>query len=359
MANFTLEIMISLPSLIPLILAFSQTFIEYRKSKNTHVHYMMQIWLTILIKQILEILAVFFENILLMKIAVLFIIPLNFYIVLFMDYLAKESVEPVKLVVLTALATEVFHVVMSYDLVIVKPLPNGQNTVAIEMGLAGPVAVMGIFSGAFFIYYTYQIHKNAPERLHKYTRMVIISSILMGSIIHLLTLMQITQLIPCIVRWIYGISAILITLAFKYKPSLGFVLPFQVTSIIVIDNKIGSPRYVYSWKKIKGLDHYMFSGLLHGIRSFMKETLDAAHVHEITLDNGHLLLQGNKEHDFTAILYTTKISKTLTDALKKFTQEFGKKYGESMNQDRPLEDFEGAVRIVKKNFWFIPNYRDD
>lgn len=356
MVNITLEVIISCFSIIPLLVVTSSSFKQYRQTSTSHTHYMMLIWFLILIKQVFEVLAVVFLNPFYMRIAVLCLIPVNFSVLLFTDILRQESVEPVKMIVLSALATETIHVIFAYSEISIIELSSGDLSVVVNLGLAGPVSVMSLFAGVFFFFNSIKIHSNAPSYLHGSTRLLMISSFLMGILINILTLAQITLIIPCIVRWTYSIAAILIVYVFKKEPEIAYVLPFQVTSLIVIDNKAGAPRYSFSWRKIAGMDHSLFSGLLHGVRLLMKETLDANNVNEISLDNGHLLLNTNAKYDFTVILYTTKVSKTLQNALEEFSARFASKFGQIVSDDRPLEDFRGASDLTKDVFWFIPDY---
>ncbi len=88
----------------------------------------------------------------------------------------------------------------------------------------------------------------------------------------------------------------------------------------------------------------------------LKESLDQGNIEEIKLTKGVLILQRNQQSNIACILVATRSSRTLKEALIRFTERFCQEYGQFFSEKSDIMRFAPAGKLVAECFPFVPEY---
>jgi hypothetical protein len=212
-----------------------------------------------------------------------------------------------------------------------------------------------------WLFYGLKIYINAPNtKIKRISVLVILGAFLVG-VDAFFTFFRIfvwwqPGTIPSLVFMISGL--LLMTVVWASFPQLLYILPFKASSLTVISDS-GIPLFSYSWvQKDDPASEVLFSGMMLGISTILKESLQKGFVREISLDQSKLLLERSTVHSITFVLVSTKTTKSLVDALILFAERFVKSFEENLGSHVIApEIFSDADLLVSECFPFLPEYQ--
>ncbi len=135
------------------------------------------------------------------------------------------------------------------------------------------------------------------------------------------------------------------------------MLPFRVLRLTVVHLDAGIPMFTHTWKSGRGLiDEDLFSGLMHGLRLIIRESILHGEFRDINLDVASIIINRVKDFPVMAILVTRKSSRVLRQALSTFTERFIEKFRNALVKPNDSTQFEGAKILVQECFNFLPEF---
>ncbi len=289
----------------------------------------------------------------------IFVLSSSFILVLFVDSVNRDSVDPLKLSIVSVLwGITTLGLVISLNAPVFQAFIAENLPVVIIFG--GCAAVLLFVPGALVLYHGVRILKHVPVTLKLYARLFLIGGffILFASLFSVLDV-SIT-IDPSLgglnlsgILMIVAISCI--TIALARQPKLAYVLPFKALHLMVVDTGSGIPIFAYAWGPSKEkFDDSLFSGMVQGISLLLKETLDRGNLREITMDEGIMILQRSQTTRIACVLVATRSSRTLRDGLKLFSEKFYAQFKEHLADPHEISLFTTASKFVADCFPFLP-----
>ncbi|MFX0101310.1 MAG: hypothetical protein ACFFCS_17180 [Candidatus Hodarchaeota archaeon] len=275
----------------------------------------------------------------------------HFLIVIFWDYVNSESVNLVKMMLLSA-GWSVTLTGTIIELVMLESLPGYFGT---YVAIVANVVLLNTF------YYFTKILIKAPVYLKKPLIFIVMAGFIFIGIIFIIQLDILDRVAQFVLNMIFTTYqfSMLPVLILKY-PQAMYILPFKVYRLTVIELEGGIPLFSRDWKIKEGEEGLgsdgLFSGMLHGVNLIMKESLNKGMATNIMLENGILILKKSTTYQTACVLVASKASRSLRNALDMFANEFFTTYGELLKSSpREVSAFDGAVEIMRKCFGFIPD----
>ncbi len=271
-------------------------------------------------------------------------------IVLHADAISRDTVDPVKLIIISVLATGA----------------------ATSEGFMF-IIILQVFSLVVWVYYACRIHVNAPKSIKPFSRLYLAGIIVfvVGSLygatgfipesIMSSTMVTIIQ----VIRWepILGIAFIIISIAYAKAPNLVNILPFVAVRLSIVDIKAGIALYTHDWARRDDLIHEdLFSSMLSGISMILNESVKKGNIREIHLDKARLLLVRSDEYSIAFVLITSHPTKALRNALEVFASRFIIRFADVLTEqgkDIEIGKFRTAVDLVHDCFPFAVEYAAD
>ncbi|MCP4761779.1 MAG: hypothetical protein GY870_08355 [archaeon] len=328
---FSPETLIYLLIIIPIGIVFWITIQQYLEERNIHSFYMTMIWFCMTVWSIFHAHYFLFRMDILIFFSNFFMIIMGFFIVLLLDTVSRDTVDPIKMVILFVTGTIVlltgFRVVFYFD-------------IFIQYG--------------FWLFYMIKIYKNSPPKQKYHALLAVIGLILIGVVAPILDAFLIFEIIPAIDAYFIGIGSILMAISFKLAPKLVLIPPFEVMRISIIDTDKGISLYTHDWNANSSvINESLFSGMLQGISIILNEAINKGNLREIRLEEAVLLVRRSAKFPIACVMVSSKSSYTLKAALKNYTEKFTEFL---LFNTTPKSLEKQASRLVKEVFGFIPNY---
>ncbi len=289
----------------------------------------------------------------------IFVLSSSFFLVLFVDSVNRDSVDPLKLSVISVLwGMTTLGLVISLNAPVFQALIEDNFVVYIVFG--GCAAVLLFVPGFLVLYHGVRMLKHVPATLKFYARLFLIGGIFIV-FASLFSVFDVSITFDPVMgglnlSGILMIVAILsITVALARQPELAYVLPFKALRLMVVDTCSGIPIFTHTWGSSEDqFDDSLFSGMLQGISLLLKETLDRGNLREITMDEGIMILQRSQTTHIACVLVATRSSHTLRDGLRLFSEKFYAQFKEHLADAHELSRFKPASKIVADCFPFLP-----
>ncbi len=282
-------------------------------------------------------------------------IPETILMVLFLDSISRETVDPWKICGAAVVSTFLLATAWSPDAII--PFSIGPGIAGWDWGGNFKIAtyIIFLFVGLLYFYYCTKIYLHSTKKLKRDALILWLGSILVSIIPFVLVATNVYLQVLGIEAIVQGIGVWLCAREFASHPQLAFVLPFKVTSLTVMNSKSGLPLFSYRWDKShKDFDEMLFSGMLQGIGGILNEAMNQGYVREVRMSRGLLLLHHVKKHNLAFVLATTKMSSILGNALDVFADNFVIEFSSCLDQINIADRFNGATELIRKFFSFIP-----
>ena len=314
-------------------------------------------WLFMLISTFLLALSYLYLDTPLYRLALLADAPITFSIMLLVDSISRQSIDPKKLLIVTIVSTCL--VVFSFDptAVIINKDFFGESTPALSgrFDLAG--SALFLLSGLFWLYYMAKIYLNAPVTIKRDSLINLLGAIIAGPGAALAFASGFVWILPGTDYVCISIGALTCAYAFTKQPKLGYVLPFKVYRLMTINTTSGLALYTYEWDKENPLDNQLFSAALFGISSILNESLGRGIIREIQFEQGILILQQLPDYPVFFVLIANESRPILKSALNLFSKGFSNKYSaELVEQNLELSKYQESDQIVQNTFPFVVDY---
>jgi hypothetical protein len=267
-------------------------------------------------------------------------------IVLHADAVSRDTVDPIKLVIVSVLATGA--------------------TLFQNLGF---LVLLQMVSLVVWIYYAAKIHVNAPTKITRFSRLNLIGVLLFAAgslwgsfgmvIPYLVAPPQLMLDMINLIRWevILGISFVLIAFAYAKAPNLANILPFIALRLCVVDTRAGIALFNHDWIKRADLMHEdLFSSMLSGISMILNECVKKGDIREIHLDKARMLLNKSEEYPVAFVLVTSRTTKALRNALDTFASRFIARFANVLGKELETSKFLPANEIVEECFSFAVEY---
>ncbi len=267
-----------------------------------------------------------------------------FVLILFIDTISRERIDPFKILFFTNLLSVGF-VFLLYDEVMMVDLIFG---------------IIMFFQAFLWIYFTVKIYGKAPNPIKKDALILILGGIcftLIPVIIEFLPDFGLNIDIPVITQLSIGVGALTTAYIFKKQPKLAYILPFRASRLTIIDTQRGISIFNHIWDKTASeIDNDLFSGMLQGISGILQETVNRGIVRQIELEHAILLVYSVEKYPLAFVLLSNEFNKSLRLALKQFAEKFILEFSEKFEDLSFISQFDPASQLVNEVFPFIPEY---
>ncbi len=277
-------------------------------------------------------------------------IALLFFLLLTLDSISRDSVEPIKMIVFSAVSASTITLYVFRDL---DPL---------IVGVYGFSYILLTLIPAFiWLYYTVRIYIKAPKDLRKYSTINLIGGVLIGiltpyAVVYGFNIFIVN--IPALNMLLISVGLLLSAYAFAKEPKLSGILPFKVLKISVFHTQSGISLFSHTWmKKSTFMDVDVFSGMLIGINTILNETFKKGELQEIKLAEALLIIYRSEQYPVATVLVTTRSSHTLREGLKNFSEKFFSEFSLYFDKDVHMNTYNPAKQLITECFPFVPEYK--
>jgi hypothetical protein len=334
------------------------TVIYAIKRKNQLILLFSAMWLLYAVFWFIDAAAHFYYSIPFMAIAIipqLIAVPC---IIIFIELVRKEHVNPIKISILVILEAIVFYITFFMN-------PNDNWDIITGYGVHNK-GILRIFQIIFIFYFvsmyyiwSFPTWRKAPVSLKRLTSLLLIGSTLFSVVTATMyalgTFIRTFNSIAFIVHSIGAITNIIVILK---DSRIIYILPFKAYRILVVNTYQSVALFKYDWAKVGKLEEDMFSMMLQAIGNVLDDILKKGEVQEIQMDRAVLLIHHDKTYSIASVLITSKSSKSLRYALKRFNEEFVESFQSTLDNEKKIGRIERTKEIVEKVFDFVPRYKE-
>jgi len=279
--------------------------------------------------------------------------------ILFLDSISRETVDPVKILLMASASTTLIIYSLPTDAIIPFPLQNGDFGWDWSGNFKFGVLFILVIVGVLFFYTVLKICLHSPPKFRIHSIVLLIGAFLLGilPLIYVATNLNLVYL--GIEGIIMGVGAIICAIVIWRHPQIIFILPFEAVSLTVISTRSGIPLYSHSWKESSmTVNDTLFSGMIQGISGILNEAVHKGNIREIRMDEGLLTINHNKESEVAFVLISTKTSKVLRNGLALFAQKFVLEFRNALKTPEMLDAFTRASEWIPEIFSFIPESKN-
>ena len=338
------------PSLVALVFAFR----GYRQYRYQHFLYMGLTWLALAIGNALLAYSYWTLNLTIYKIGVMLTVPVAYSIMALVDSISRADIDKGKLTVITVAASSVVWTSLESDAVRLNVSALGEIAPALSGNFLLAGSAVFAISGTLWFYYMLKIYLSSPENIRSYATLNLIAATIAGPGSALAFASGLVWIIPGTDYFLIGAGSLLCSLAFFKEPKLGYVLPFKVYDLVIIDLDGGLPIYAYRWDENAEFDYVLFSGALQGVAAILNESLMKGYVREIVFERGILLLHRSPDVQVGYVLITSATNAILNQSLQLFSSEFEKRFKETLKQNRNfLDRYASTDEILQLAFPYV------
>ncbi|NVM02207.1 MAG: hypothetical protein HWN67_07715 [Candidatus Helarchaeota archaeon] len=339
-------------TVVPIIVSCLLCFYQFLKTKERFILLLTLAWFFWTLFIVISLLSIFLASVPLVQLAGVLMVPLTFSLILFVDSISRESVDPTKLVIITAASMAYLIIHLTPGSVFYLKLPNGMLYFYANEADSLAYAILMFLIEYAWVFYLAKIFWYAPKNLKIYASIVFFSQLLSCFIFFISSI-----LIPEITFLIVGLGTLPIAFLFAKHPQLAFILPFKALRLTIFETRSGIALFTHSWSEREDLiSEVLFSGMLSGISMILNESVKRGNVREIHLDQAVLIMRKSEEFTVACVLVTTKTSRSLRQALDTFADQFFKKFSPFFSDPSNLDNFKTASDLIMDYFAFIPEY---
>ncbi len=266
-------------------------------------------------------------------------------IILWLDSLSRESIDPVKSGILLSFVSAVL-------------MAGLLGFPEIDTAIFYACTIWGV---SLFAYFALKIYRNAPSGIQRNATMLVIGSIIGGPVMAISEIANTYTgdfLIPSPATILVPLGLLLVTRSFAQRPQLAFVLPFKVSSLTVLSTESGVPLFTHAWVKDESIiDDALFSGMLQGISGILNEAVHKGNVRQIELDQGVLLVRRSDQYPVACVLVANKSTLLLRQSLDAFARRFFAEFAPNLDKANTTTNFDNAAQLIAETMPFIPDYK--
>jgi hypothetical protein len=333
------------------------TFIYAIKKKNHLILLFSAMWLLYAVFWFIDAAAHYYYSIFLMALAIipqLIAVPC---MIIFIELVRKEHVNPMKISILVIIEAIVFYITFFMD-----PSENWDVIPGYGVHNKGILRVSQIIFIFYFVVlyfiWSFQTWRKSPDSLKGLTNLLFIGSTLFtvvtAALYALGSFIRTFNYVAFIVHSVGAVTNIIVILK---NPRIIYILPFKAYRILIVDTNASVALYKYDWAKVGKLEETMFSMMLQAIGNVLDAILKKGEVQEIQMDRAVLLIHHDKTYSIASILISSKSSKSLKLGLKRFNESFIFEFQTHLAGERKVGMFEETRVLVETVFDFVPSYK--
>ncbi len=356
---FGTEVMIYFISAIPGAFGSIILFYQYFRLRYKHFIVCAASYIALTLWEVFKGMAISFFSFTYAMLSVFIWIPITFSVALLYDIMNRESVETVKMMVISVLSTVLLFLCFNLSYYYVFFYPNGDPSIYIQDNLLLAVLGLVLVIMVLVIYLGIKFLKNAPDELKHWIYLANAGIFFQQVMAPLITALKLNQtMIPAFSDIFFGIGTLIMAIVYFKQPKLGFLLPFKASRLAIIEPEKSIPLYYHAWnKKDVLIDENLFSGMITALGQFVKEAIQKGNIKEIQLEDSILILKQSDPVVF--VLLATKSTGSLRIALNTFAEAFTRKYQEEISLFKKTSDvavFQNTSELIDECFPFIPYY---
>ncbi|MCF2140742.1 MAG: hypothetical protein K9W44_11865 [Candidatus Lokiarchaeota archaeon] len=352
--HWTVATIVMFCATIPQIFATVMSIRGYIRYKYKSFLFMIFSWGFMGLGNIILAFGYLFMDFMIYRIGIMLSIPLGFAIIVLFDSISKDQLSIIKFLIMSVLSTALIILGLENNSVVENVTKLEEHTPAMNGLFQIFGSLVFLFAGTLWLIYSIKIYTNAPKTLKKIALINMIGAIIAapGSIIAFGT--GFVWIIPGTDYTLIGIGALLCAYSFYKEPKLGYVLPFVVYRLHVIQADSGLPIYEYTWNSLKLSNNALFSGAIKGVSSVLKESLGKWEMNEILFDKGRLIFEYDSETPLVFLLITSKSTAIMRQGLRLFREEFVRKFRKAIDMNYiDLSKFDDADKLICSAFPFV------
>lgn len=358
--NWTLATVVMFVATIPEIIAVIISALGYVRTKYLHFRAMFITWFFLWIGNFLLAWAYLTLNTTLYRIGIVLSIPLTYGIMLLVDSVSRGSIDPFKLFLITVASTALVIFAFDLDAVTINTSVLGEQAPALVGRFNAAGSIIFLLAGILWLFYMTKIFVRAPESVKTASRVNLVGAVIAGPGSMIAFVSGFVWVLPGTDYFCISVGALLCAYAFGTQPKLGYVLPFRVYRLNVVNIGAGVPLYDYTWEDPGFLNATLFSGAIKGISGILDESLRQGDVREITFEKGILISQRLAKFPVAFILVATRSAPILKHALNLFARDFEREFRPVLADltTVDLAHLRSASSIVETCFPFIVTYSE-
>ena len=344
---------------IPELIALFISVQGYLRKKYPHFIYMSLTWFFMFIGTFLLTISYLNVDTSLYRIAIIANGPITFSIMLLVDSISRQNIDPLKLFITTIATTCLVVFAFEPNSVKINDSYLGEKAPA----LAGRFDIAGslIFTlaGLFWLFYMAKIYIHAPANIKRDAGINLLGAIIAGPGAALAFATGFVWILPGTDYACIAVGALTCSYAFMKQPKLGYVLSFKVYRIMAINATSGLALYTHDWDREQPFDDQLFSAALFGISSILDESLDKGVIKEIEFEQGILMLEHVINYPVFFVLVASESRPILKHALNLFSKSFVELFPSSeVEGNTEISKYSKATKLLSDNFPFVVNYVD-
>ncbi|MCY3414556.1 MAG: hypothetical protein INQ03_23105 [Candidatus Heimdallarchaeota archaeon] len=354
--NWTIESILVFASLPPLIYTIFVVGRIYFSNKITFLSVFFTAWVMLALYWIVLGFSYLFYNEQLFKYAGLLILPIYVMIPIAFDLMVDDKISTSRFAILMMLIGILLYDLFLHDQTAENIYQNGDKSFIVTGNYRIILAIVAIYAGGVFVFNSYRIMKQSPQTLRGYAQINFIGSLLFAVIPALIFALEINNYIPGIDIATSVIGLVVSAWALNKRPQLFYVLSFSTYKLSVIQSDSGISLFSYNWNDGLFVDDLLFSSIIEGIKGFTDEVLNAGLLESFNLQKGKLMLTHTDDQQYYFVLFASRESVMLRNALELFKKDFIDTYKPSKLDTKTVVDivqYERADKLVKKAFSFI------
>lgn len=356
--NWTSEVLLGFISTIPIIIAAVITLYNFIKSKYIHLLVLMVGWICLMFWCLFLTLANLFLSLQLAILCNYMLIGVTFAVIVFLDLISRESIDPIKLTITSVLSVSLIFTSLYLGAVYEDELPFGGRTVLAGGAFSNFIMYISVFSGILMIFYYYKLLRKSPPQM-KGPAILCFTGCLFATALPFIGAIFLYELLPANNMIFVGISSLIISIAFVREPTLAYILPFKASRLTILDTRSGIPIYDYFWIiNAEEADEMIFSGMIQGITGIMNEAVKKGNIKEIRMTHGVLLIEWSTQVPIALVLVSNKSTSSLRMALKSMIEDIADEYENDIEKITNPKAIARMESFIKSRFSFIPAYSD-
>jgi len=356
---FNTTMLILLIAMIPSLISFGFILNKYIQDKRRELILLFLISFTYFSSIITTLILHITHNPIWASITFFHIIIWSFLMIVFVDTFSKEHIVPKKILITAFLSGILFINAIDLNSFYTGLSPNGDWTLLSYPKMTISFILLDVWTLLITFYYLINLVIKSPPKLKKYVFLIFGIAFVIGVTVITIIILDIF-IIPGFDGILLSLTVALITIIFTIQPKLFYVLPFKALRMTVLDTDSGSFLYDFQWeKKSDMINDVLYSGMMQGVRTIVKESMNKGDLNEIRTEGAIIILEYNKKAHLACVLASTKSSKTLQKALERFKIEFHEKFSEHFSQRYDLNLFKDSDSLIKDIFGFLPQTNID
>ncbi len=371
MAIFTVEAIFNIVACVPLLISIFVLARKYAESHNRQLIFMILGWVAMFGYLLTESISYIINSIEMYRYHSLFLLVLGLSVIIWVDFINRDEIEPWKLAFFSFLVGIIGVFIFRIDAIYSYNYPNGDPSFGIRGEFIYWIVALNLFPGILWVYFSGKVHRNAPDHLKSFSLVFFLGGIVITLGPLLVVALRLTLILPGIDAIFIGIGALMISIVFVKAPQLGYILPFRVSKLAVVDQSSNLVLFMHKWNvnatKIGNksekrssrinedkVEDSVFSGMLYGINRFVKKTVMKGDIQEIKTEEAVLMIKSPVKHPVNFVLLTTNSTKSLEHAFNSFVERFIDEYSRFFYRKFEKGRFSSARKLIDEAFPFIP-----